>query len=111
MLASSYRPILYLPAWSKVLGMLVSNTQIFHSQSHGYINQNQFGLTMRIGTEDALHKLRQTIENCHSRDKDSCLVMLGAKITFNSLWNPRALSVLVICNALRNSSIWLVFTF
>lgn len=89
----------------------MSNTLVFHLQSHGFMNQNQFGLTLGMGTEDALHKLRQTIENCHSRDKDSCLVMLGVKLTFNSLWDPRALRVLVICDALRNSSIWLEFAF
>lgn len=87
-LASSYHRICLLPAGSKVLDKLVTNRLVFHSQSHGYMNQNHFGFTPGMGTEDAPHKLRKAIENCHSRDNDRCLVMLDVKRAFNSLWWP-----------------------
>lgn len=49
------------------------------------MNHGQYGITPALGTEDALQKLSQTIEGCHNRDNDACLVILDKKGDFINL--------------------------
>lgn len=84
--ASSYCPICPLTAWSKVLDKLVTRRLDFHAQSRGFFHLNQFSFIPEKSIENTLHDVQKTVNDCHTWDMSSYLIMLDVKGDFNNLW-------------------------
>lgn len=81
---------------------LVTNRLVFQARSRGFMNPGQFGFTPCVGNEDALQKLRESIESCNNRDNDASLVMLKIKGAFNNSWWPSIFAALGKMRCPRN---------
>lgn len=80
----------------------MTNRLVYHAHSRVFMHGNQFGFTPGKETEHALHELRKTIEGCHGRGNDSCLIMLDVKAAFKNSWWPLIYSQLGNMGCPRN---------
>lgn len=92
--------ICLLLAWSKIFDKLVTNRLVCHTRCQGFLHRSQFGWTLGVGTENALHELQTTVEGCHNRGNDCCLADI--KGAFSNQWWSSIFDALGRMGCLRN---------
>lgn len=85
----SYRPISLLPVLGKLLEKLIAGRLAFTSHHHPLASRRQYGFKPGHSTEDAIVKLRDTIEQ--TTEKYAIGLMFDISGAFDGVWWPSVL--------------------
>lgn len=99
---NSYRPISLLSVFAKILEKLLINRIMDLLRKNNQISVNQYGFTPQMSTEDALHSLKNFIENAYNKKGFALVISLDIRGAFNYCWWPKVLNQLRIKGCPKN---------
>lgn len=94
----SYRPITLLPVIGKWFSKIINKRLQWHSETLGWINENQFGFRKGKSCEKALINLTSKIDKCFETKSFALVISLDISGAFDNTWHPSILHKLIHAN-------------
>jgi hypothetical protein len=93
---NSYRPISLLSVFAKVFEKLLINRIIYYLNANYLLSDKQFGFSPQKSTEDALHSLKNFIEDSFSEKGYALVIAVDMIGAFDHMWWPKLIETLKV---------------